>query len=228
MAWTTPRTWTTGEVVTAALLNAQIKGNMDLSAPAIMTTAGDIIYASGANTPARLAKDTNATRVLTNTGTSNVPAWAQVTLTSGVTGTLPVGNGGTGITSLGSNVATFLGTPSSANLRSALTDETGTGGAVFATSPTLVTPALGTPASGTLTNCTGLPTAGIVDDAVTLAKMASGTDGTIITFDASGNPTAVGPGNDGQVLTSTGAGSPPAFEALPASGVSVGLAIALG
>ena len=228
MAWTTPRTWSTGEVVTAALLNAQIKGNMDLSAPAILTTAGDILYASGSNTPARLAKDANATRVLTNTGTSNVPAWAQVTLTSGVTGPLPVANGGTGITSLGSNVATFLGTPSSANLRSALTDETGTGGAVFATSPTLVTPALGTPASGTLTNCTGLPTAGIVDDAVTLAKMASGTDGTIITFDASGNPTAVGPGNDGQVLTSTGAGSPPAFEALPASGVSVGLAIALG
>jgi len=100
MAWTTPRTWVTGEVVTAALLNAQIKANMDLSAPAIMTTAGDIIYASGANTPARLAKDTNSTRVLTNTGTSNVPAWAQVTLTSGVTGTLPVGNGGSGATTL--------------------------------------------------------------------------------------------------------------------------------
>ena len=100
MAWTTPRTWTTGEVVTAALLNAQIKANMDLSAPAIMTTAGDIIYASGSNTPARLAKDTTSTRVLTNTGTSNVPAWAQVTLTSGVTGTLPVGNGGSGATTL--------------------------------------------------------------------------------------------------------------------------------
>ena len=83
-----------------------------------------------------------------------MPAWAQVTLTTGVTGTLPVGNGGTGITSLGSNVATFLGTPSSANLRSALTDETGTGEAVFATSPTLVTPVLGTPASGDLSNCT--------------------------------------------------------------------------
>ena len=100
MAWTTPRSWTTGEVVTAALLDAQIKGNMDLTAPAIMTTAGDIIYASGANTPARLAKDANSTRVLTNTGTSNVPAWAQVTLTSGVTGTLPVGNGGSGATTL--------------------------------------------------------------------------------------------------------------------------------
>ena len=100
MAWTTPRTWVTGEIVTAALLNAQVKSNMDLTAPAILTTLGDILYCSAANTPSRLAKDTNSTRVLTNTGTSNVPAWAQVTLTSGVTGTLPVGNGGTGATTL--------------------------------------------------------------------------------------------------------------------------------
>lgn len=57
----------------------------------------------------------------------------------------------------GTGVGTFLATPSSANLRAALTDETGTGAAVFATSPTLVTPALGTPASGVMTNVTGLP-----------------------------------------------------------------------
>ena len=215
MAWTTPRTWVTGEVVTAALLNAQIKGNMDLSAGAILTTAGDILYASGANTPARLAKDTNATRVLTNTGTSNVPAWAQVTLTSGVTGTLPVANGGTGITSLASGVATFMGTPSSANLRAALTDETGTGGAVFATSPTLVTPALGTPASGVLTNATGLPIAGI----------ANGTDGELITWNASGVAAAVAVGTATHVLTSNGAGAAPTFQA--AGGVGLGLVIAL-
>lgn len=61
----------------------------------------------------------------------------------------------TGIAGLGTGVATFLATPSSDNLRSAVTDETGTGALVFATSPTLVTPALGTPASGVLTNCTG-------------------------------------------------------------------------
>jgi len=61
-------------------------------------------------------------------------------LTTGVTGTLPVANGGTGITSLGSGVATFLGTPSSANLFSALTDDTGTGLVVFNNSPLLVTP----------------------------------------------------------------------------------------
>ena len=52
----------------------------------------------------------------------------------------------------------------------------------------------------------------LADNAVTLAKMAGGTDGQIITYDASGDPVAVGPGTDGQVLTSTGAGSPPAFE----------------
>ena len=56
-------------------------------------------------------------------------------------------------------VGTFLATPSSANLAAAVTNETGTGALVFATSPTLVTPALGTPASGTLTNTTGLPIA---------------------------------------------------------------------
>jgi hypothetical protein len=80
----------------------------------------------------------------------NTPA--SVTLTN-ATG-LPVA---TGISGLGSGVATFLATPSSANLAAAVTGETGTGALVFATSPTLVTPALGTPSSATLTNATGLP-----------------------------------------------------------------------
>ena len=59
----------------------------------------------------------------------------------------------------GANVQAFLAVPSSANLRAAMTDETGTGLLVFNTSPTLVTPILGVPTSGTLTNCTGLPIA---------------------------------------------------------------------
>ena len=79
--------------------------------------------------------------------------------------------------------------------------------------------------TGDVTGATSLT---IAANAVTLAKMASGTDGQIITYDASGDPVAVGPGTDGQVLTSTGAGSPPAFEALPASGVGLGMVIALG
>jgi hypothetical protein len=52
----------------------------------------------------------------------------------------------------------------------------------------------------------------VADDAVTLAKMASGTDGNVISYDASGNPVAVATGSDGQVLTSAGAGAPPVFE----------------
>jgi len=62
-------------------------------------------------------------------------------------------------------------------------------------------------------------TAQLASDSVTLAKMASGTDGNIISYDASGNPVAVATGNDGQVLTSAGAGAPPAFET-PASAVN--------
>jgi hypothetical protein len=87
--------------------------------------------------------------------TSGGPVTSSGTIT--IAGTLAVANGGTGITSLGTGVATFLGTPSSANLAAAVTDETGSGSLVFATSPTLVTPILGTPQSGTLTNATGLP-----------------------------------------------------------------------
>lgn len=64
---------------------------------------------------------------------------------------LPLGS----ITELGSGIATWWTTPSSANLAAAITDETGSGSAVFATSPTLVTPLLGTPTSGVLTNTTG-------------------------------------------------------------------------
>jgi len=64
---------------------------------------------------------------------------------------------------------------------------------------------LGVPSDATVTS------AKIVDDSVTLAKMASGTDGNIISYDASGNPVAVATGSSGQVLTSAGAGSPPTF-----------------
>ena len=64
-----------------------------------------------------------------------------------------------------------------------------------------------------------IDTAHIADNQVTLAKLAGGTDGNIISYDASGDPVAIATGSDGQVLTSTGAGSPPAFEALPGGGI---------
>ena len=59
--------------------------------------------------------------------------------------------------------------------------------------------------------------ANMANDAISLTELKAGTDGQIITWDASGNPVAVGPGTDGQVLTSTGSGSPPAFENNPAA-----------
>jgi hypothetical protein len=60
------------------------------------TVQGDLLYGSAADTLSALAKDTNATRYIANTGSSNNPAWAQIDLTNGVTGILPAGNGGSG------------------------------------------------------------------------------------------------------------------------------------
>jgi hypothetical protein len=87
--------------------------------------------------------------------TSN--AWLRVggSITSGLTGTLPVANGGTGITSLGTGIATFLGTPSSDNLASAVTNETGSGNLVFATQP-VFTNTIGVGGTGASTSGSGI------------------------------------------------------------------------
>lgn len=84
--------------------------------------------------------------------------------------------------------------------------------------------AAGTPSSITLTNATGLPTAGLLNDSVTLGKVAHGTAGNLITFDATGAPTTVATGTAGHVLTSNGAGAAPTFQA--ASGITRGTSVA--
>jgi hypothetical protein len=69
-----------------------------------------------------------------------------------LTNPLPAGSGGTGLSALGTGIATFLGTPSSANLAAAVTDETGTGSLVFGTAPTISSANLtGTPVAPTAT-----------------------------------------------------------------------------
>lgn len=86
--------------------------------------------------------------------------------TSGTTTVVPTAVAGTttitlpaatGTVALTNNKLSAFAATTSSELAGVISDETGTGALVFATSPTLVTPALGTPTSGTLTNCTGLP-----------------------------------------------------------------------
>ena len=114
---------------------------------------------------------------------------------------LPVG---TGISGLGTGMATFLATPSSANLAAVLTDETGTGANVFANTPTLVTPILGTPTSGTLTSCTGLPLTTGVTGALPVANGGTGASATV---QALSGPGAVNITSLATAFTSTGAGN---------------------
>jgi hypothetical protein len=61
----------------------------------LTTAQGDLLSSTTANAIVALAKDANATRYLSNTGANNNAAWAQVNLTNGVTGILPIANGGT-------------------------------------------------------------------------------------------------------------------------------------
>ena len=180
----------TGETTVQAAIDALLAASGALA-------QGDVFYHDGANV-VRLPAGTSGD-VLQTQGVGANPIWAAPLAASG----------GDAFTT--DPLSQFAETTSS-QLAGVISDETGSGALVFADSPTLVTPALGTPASGVLTNCTGLPTAGLVDDAVTLAKLAAGTAGNLITYDASGNPAAVATGTAGQRLTSNGAGAAPTFQ----------------
>jgi hypothetical protein len=175
---TTTGTLTVTNGKTLSISNTLTFSGTDSSSVAF-GTGGTVIYSGG-------ALGTPSSGTLTNC--DGLP------LTTGITGTLGVANGGTGITSFGTGVATWLGTPSSANLRSAVTDETGIGSLVFADTPTLVTPVLGVATATTINKVTlTAPATGstlTVADGKTLTASNTltftGTDSSSVAFGAGG------------------------------------------
>jgi hypothetical protein len=154
--------------------SAQLAVGQSGADPICRTLSGDAaVDAAGVVTLATVNSNVGSFGSATQCPTLTVNGKGLTTAASATTCTPAVGS----VTGLGTGVATFLATPSSANLRAALTDEVGTGAAYF------VGGALGTPASGTLTNATGLPVGGIASIAAN-TMVANATGG-------SASPTAV-------------------------------------
>jgi len=165
-------------------------------------TQGDVIYSSATNTLSALAKDVSATRYLSNTGASNNPAWSQIALATGVSGTLPVANGGTSSTSLtqynvliGNNVSAIATAAPSA-----------TAGVPLVSQGAAANPAFGTAvvAGGGSGRTTHTAYAVICGGTTTTAAQQS----------------IASVGTSGQVLTSNGAGALPTFQTVSSGGLT--------
>jgi hypothetical protein len=117
-----------------------------------------------------------------------------------VAGTLLPSNGGTGITSLGSGIATWLGTPSSANLATAMTDETGSGLLVFNNTPTFITPVLGAATATSITSPTIYGGSGAASTLTLQSTSGVGTtDSILLKVGNNGAITALSASTTGQV-----------------------------
>jgi hypothetical protein len=213
---------TTGHGATGAVVgttNTQTLTNKTLTAPTLTTptlgtpASGVLTNATGlpltTGVTGTLPVANGGTGVVTSTGSGNTVLSTSPTLVTPVLGTptsatltnatgLPIS---TGVSGLGTNIATFLATPSSANLAAALTDETGSGANVFGTSPTITSATLTTPAIGSA----GATFAGSTSGTTTLkASAVAGTTtvtmpavtGTVVTTGDTGTVTGTMIAND--------------------------------
>ena len=151
---------TTGNAATVTT-NANLTGDVTSVGNVTTLTNAPVIakvltgYVSGAGTVSATDSILQAIQKLNGNDATNANLTGMVTSVGNATTVVTNANLTGAVTSSGN--ATSLGSFSSANLLAALTDETGTGSAVFATNPVLVTPNLGTPSAAVLTSATGLP-----------------------------------------------------------------------
>ena len=176
-------------------------------------TQGDILYASSSSVLSKLPKDTNATRYLSNSGTTNNPAWSQIDLTNGVMGALPVVNGGTGRSTLTNHgVIVGAGTGAVTQLAAAAAGTVLAGQGATADPAFTATPTLGV--------------AGTTQGSVAIAGATSGTV-TVAAQAAAGTynfnlPTSAG--TSGQpLLSGGGVGAPMTFGTLGVAAGGTGL-----
>jgi hypothetical protein len=132
-------------------------------------TIGDIMYASGATTIAKLAGVATGSALISG-GAGAAPSWGKVGLATHISGTLGTGNGGTGLTAFTSGGAMYAtstsvvttGTLPVASGGTGVTTSTGSGAVVLGTSPTIGTATINTPtiSGGTIANATSITLTG--------------------------------------------------------------------